>query len=254
MEPLVIDDFEIRNRLFIGTGKFRNKYDVRESIVQSGAQVVTVAVRRIDLERHEENILEYIPDGVKLMVNTSGARNADEVVRIARIAKECGYGNWIKIEVIDDSKYLLPDNQETIRATELLVKEGFVVFPYVSADLYVARELVKVGASTVMPLGSCIGTNQGLKAEEFIQILINEIEIPIIVDAGIGCPSHAAQAMEMGSDAVLVNTAIATADNAPTMAKAFAKAIEAGRLAYESGMPDSQNIATATSPLTHLLS
>lgn len=250
---LKIGDTELTSRLFVGTGKFKSKEDVRNSIVTSGTQVVTVAMRRIDIQRHNDNILEYIPDGIKLMVNTSGARNAKEVCRIARLAKECGYGNWIKIEVINDSKYLLPDNQETIIAAQKLVDEGFVVFPYVSADLYVARELVKAGAAAVMPLGSCIGSNQGLKAREFIQILINEIDIPIIVDAGIGRPSHAAEAMEMGADAVLVNTAIAAADNSPQMAQAFREAVSAGRRAYKSGLPKQTENASASSPLEGII-
>jgi len=195
--PLIIAEEKFTNRFLLGTGKFKNKQDLADSIVSSGTQIVTVALRRIDLEHHEDNIVEYIPKNVRLMTNTSGARNAKEAIRIAHLARETGCGNWIKIEVINDSKYLLPDNQETIKATEALVKEGFVVLPYISADLYVARELVKVGAASVMPLGSFIGSNQGLKAKELIKVLIEEIDIPIIVDAGIGKPSQAADAMEV---------------------------------------------------------
>lgn len=252
-DPLIIAGKEIRNRFFLGTGKFKNKADVTACIHEAGVQVVTVALRRIDLERHEENILEHLPSDVTLMVNTSGARNAEEAVRIARIAREAGYSNWIKIEVINDSKYLLPDNQETIRATEILSKEGFVVLPYMYPDLYAARALAQAGASCIMPLGSLIGSNQGLKAREFIDILIREIALPIIVDAGIGAPSQAAEAMELGADAVLVNTSVATAENPPLIAKAYSMAIAAGRCAYLSGLPAKQNQAEASSPLTGFL-
>jgi len=251
--PFVIAGKQFTNRFLLGTGKFKNKSDVAESIIASGAEIVTVALRRIDIEHHEENILEYIPKNVTLLVNTSGARNAKEAVRIARLAKESGCGDWIKIEVINDSKYLLPDNYETIKATEILAAEGFVVLPYMYPDLYVARELVKAGAATVMPLGSLIGSNQGLKAKEFIQILIDEIALPIVVDAGIGRPSQAAEAMEMGAAAVLANTSVATAGNPALLAKAFAMAIEAGRLAYLSRMAGIKNAASPSSPLTGFL-
>ena len=235
--PLVISGKHFTSRFLLGTGKFKNKEDLHESILSSETEIVTVALRRIDVERHEENILEYIPKNVTLLVNTSGARNAVEAVRIARLAKEAGYGHWVKIEVINDSKYLLPDNTETIKATEILAKEGFSVLPYMYPDLYAARELVKAGASSIMPLGSLIGSNRGLKAKDFIQILIEEIDLPIIVDAGIGRPSQASEAMEMGADAVLVNTAVATAGNPVQLARAFAMAVNAGRLAYLSKLP-----------------
>jgi thiazole synthase len=251
--PLVIAGKSFTSRFLLGTGKFKNKKDLSDSITAAGSQIVTVALRRIDLERHEENILGFIPPHVTLLTNTSGARNAREAVRIARLAKASGCGNWIKIEVINDSKYLLPDNHETIKATEILSAEGFVVLPYISPDLYTARALVKAGAASVMPLGSFIGSNQGLKTKEFIQVLINEIDLPIIVDAGIGAPSQAAQAMEMGADAVLANTAIATAQNPPSLARAFALAIKAGRLAYLSGLPPKHCAAKASSPLTGFL-
>ncbi len=251
--PLVIAGKKFTSRFFLGTGKFKNKSDLKESILSSGTQIVTVALRRIDLERHEENILEYIPKDITLLVNTSGARNASEAVRIARLAREADYSNWIKIEVINDAKYLLPDNNETIKATEILAKEGFIVLPYMYPDLYAARELVKAGAATVMPLGSLIGSNQGLKTKEFIKILIDEIDIPIVVDAGIGCPSQAAEAMEMGADALLVNTAVATAENPALAAKAFAMAVEAGRLAYLSKTSHPKLEASASSPLTGFL-
>jgi thiazole synthase len=251
--PLTIAGREFKNRFFLGTGKFKNKSDLAESIAASGSELVTVALRRIDLERHQENILEYIPQGVTLMVNTSGARNALEAVRIAHLARESGCGIWIKIEVINDSKYLLPDNHETIKATEILAKEGFVVLPYMYPDLYAARELVKAGAATVMPLGSLIGSNQGLKTKEFIKILIDEIDLPIVVDAGMGSPSQAAEAMEMGADAVLANTAVATAGHPAALAKAFSMAVAAGRLAYLSKTPREKDSADPSSPLTGFL-
>ncbi len=258
--PLMIAGKSFSSRFLLGTGKFKNKQDVSEAIALSGTEIVTVALRRIDLERHEENILEYIPKNVTLLTNTSGARNAQEAVRIARLARDSGCGNWIKIEVINDSKYLLPDNAETIKATEILAREGFVVLPYMSPDLYTARALVKAGAATVMPLGSLIGSNQGLKTREFIAILINEIDLPIIVDAGIGTPSQAAEAMEMGAAAVLANTAIATAQHPAVLAEAFALSIKAGRLAYLSKMAGPQTSASpangganASSPLTGFL-
>lgn len=244
---------EFKNRFLLGTGKFKNKTDLAQSITASGTELVTVALRRIDLERHPENILEYIPKHVTLLTNTSGARNAQEAVRIARLAREAGCGNWIKIEVINDSKYLLPDNNETIKATEILAKEGFVVLPYMYPDLYAARQLVKAGAATVMPLGSLIGSNQGLRTKEFIKILIDEIDLPIIVDAGIGSPSQAAEAMEMGAAAVLANTAVATAGNPAQLAKAFSLAVAAGRLAYLSQYPQQKISAEASSPLTGFL-
>lgn len=251
--PLSIGGKQFNSRFLLGTGKFKSKEDISESILASGTEIVTVALRRIDLERHEDNILEYIPKNITLLVNTSGARNAAEAVRIAHLAKEAGYGQWIKIEVINDSKYLLPDNAETIKATEILAKEGFIVLPYMYPDLYAARELVKAGAASVMPLGSLIGSNQGLKAKDFIRILIDEIDLPIVVDAGIGRPSQAAEAMEMGADAVLVNTAVATAGNPAQLAKAFAMSVQAGRLAYLSKMPLIKEDASASSPLTGFL-
>lgn len=254
--PFEIAGKTFASRFLLGTGKFKNKTDLAESIKVSRSQIVTVALRRIDLERHDENILEYIPKHATLLVNTSGARNAQEAVRIARLAKEAGYGNWIKIEVINDSKYLLPDNQETIKATEILAAEGFIILPYMYPDLYAARALVKAGAATVMPLGSLIGSNRGIKVKEFIKILIDEIDLPIIVDAGLGAPSHAAEAMEMGADAVLVNTAVATAQNPVMVAQAFAMAVEAGRLAFlgrDKRCPAPTMTADPSSPLTGFL-
>jgi len=245
---------EFSSRFLLGTGKFGSKKAMEQAIIQSGTEIVTVALRRIDLEQTEENILAYIPENITLMVNTSGARNALEAVRIARIAREAGYGNWVKIEVINDSRYLLPDNHETIKATETLAAEGFVVLPYMHPDLYAGKALVQAGAAAIMPLGSLIGSNQGLKMRTLIEVLIEEIdEVPIIVDAGIGRPSHAAEAMEIGADAVLVNTAIAVAEDPVLMARAFAKGVEAGRMAYLAGMGREQGIASASSPLTGFL-
>ena len=244
---------EFTSRFLLGTGKFKNKTDLTESIIASGVQIVTVALRRIDLEQNQENILAAIPKGVTLLTNTSGARTAEEAVRLARLAKASGQGNWVKIEVINDSKYLLPDNEETIRATKILAAEGFVVLPYVSPDLYVARRLVEAGAAAIMPLGSFIGSNQGLRTREFIKVLINEIDIPIIVDAGIGAPSHACEAMELGADAVLVNTAVAIAEKPALIAEAFAQAVKAGRSGYLSGLPAKRPMGEASSPLTGFL-
>ena len=195
-----------------------------------------------------------MPDGITLMVNTSGARNAAEAARIARIAREAGYGNWVKIEVINDSRYLLPDNNETIKATEMLAREGFVVLPYMHPDLYVARALVSAGAAAVMPLGSLIGSHQGLKMRMIIEVIIEEVrDVPIIVDAGIGRPSHAAEAMEMGADGVLVNTAVADAEDPVLMAIAFARSVEAGRMAWRARGGREISQARASSPLTGFL-
>lgn len=251
--PLFIGGETITNRFFLGTGKFKNKTDMKRCIVESHIQVVTIAMRRIDIEKHSENILEYIPEDVILMVNTSGARDAKEAVRIARLSKEASGIKWIKVEVINDSKYLLPDNHETIRATEILVSEGFAVLPYMYPDLYVARELEKAGAAAIMPLGSLIGSSQGLKAKKFIEIMIAEIDLPIIIDAGIGKPSQAAEAMEMGAAAVLANTAVATAKNPVLITRAFSLAVKAGRMAYINGLQKGEDTASPSSPLTGFL-
>ena len=252
-QSLTIANKTFTSRFLLGTGKFRNKGEMKAAILASGAEIVTVALRRIDAARHDENILESIPKGVTLLTNTSGARTAEEAIRIARIARAAGQGDWVKIEVISDSKYLLPDNEETIKATKILSAEGFIVLPYVTPDLYVARRLVDAGAAAVMPLGSFIGSNRGLRTKEFIQVLIDNIKLPIIVDAGIGAPSHACEAMEMGAAAVLVNTAVAVADNPPMIARAFAQAVEAGRAGYLSGLPAKLPHADASSPLTGFL-
>ncbi|MCD8299860.1 MAG: thiazole synthase, partial [Clostridiales bacterium] len=219
----------------------------------AGAQIITLAVRRANTS-DQENILDYIPEGVTLLPNTSGARTADEAVRIARLARELGCGDFVKIEIMRDSKYLLPDNTETVKATEILAKEGFVVLPYMYPDLYAARALVDAGAAAVMPLAAPIGSNKGLAAKEFIQILIDEIDLPIIVDAGIGKPSEACAAMEMGAAAIMANTALATAGDIPAMAKAFKKAIEAGHAAYLAGLGRVLTRgAAASDPLTGFL-
>lgn len=250
---LKIGGKELTNRLFIGTGKYSDHKTMRESIEMSNSQVVTVALRRVGIKEKEEDILTDIPEQVTLMPNTSGARSAEEAVRIAHLAKACGMGNWIKIEVITDNKYLLPDNDETLKATEILAKEGFVVLPYMSPDLMAAKRMQSAGAAAIMPLGSPIGSNKGIRMKEMIQIMIDEIDLPIVIDAGIGKPSEAAEAMEMGADAVLVNTAIATANNPIQMAMAFDLAIKAGRIGYLSGLGPVSSIAHASSPLTGFL-
>ena len=252
-DKLIIGGVELNNRLFVGTGKYPSNKLIKDVLENSGSQVITLAVRRIDLDHQEEDILSNIPEGVILLPNTSGARNAEEAVRIARIARAMGCGNWIKIEVISDSKYLLPDNEETIKATEILTKEGFVVLPYMCPDLYAGRRLIEAGAAALMPLGAPIGSNRGLKTKELIEIMIDQLDIPIIVDAGIGKPSHAMEAMEMGADACLVNTAIASSKNPADMAKAFSMAVEAGRLAYKSKFGAASREANASSPLTGFL-
>lgn len=252
-DKLKIGGVELDSRLFVGTGKFADYNLIPKVIEASKTQVVTVALRRVDFDNKGENMLEFLPKNVIIMPNTSGARNSAEAVRIARIAREAGCGNWIKIEVINDQKYLLPDNFETIKAIEILAKEGFVVLPYMSPDLEAAKRMAAAGAAAIMPLGAPIGTNRGLKTKELVQILISEIALPVIVDAGIGKPSEAAEAMEMGAAGVLVNTAIATADNPVLIAEAFGQAVEAGRKAYLAGPGATQQFAIASSPLTGFL-
>ena len=250
-DKLIIGGHEFNSRFILGSGKYDVEL-IKAAIEDAGAEMITLALRRANSS--SENILEYIPKNVTLLPNTSGARNAQEAVRIARLARELGCGDFVKIEVIRDSKYLLPDNYETIKATEILANEGFVVMPYMYPDLNVARDLVNAGASAVMPLASPIGSNRGLATKEFIRILIEEIDLPIIVDAGIGSPSQACEAMEMGAAAIMANTAIATSGNVPAMASAFARAIEAGRLAYLAGLGRVLDKgASASSPLTGFL-
>lgn len=240
------------SRFILGSGKYSMEL-IDAAVRQAGAQIVTLAVRRTNT-RQSENILDYIPEEVTLLPNTSGARTAEEAVRIARIARELGCGDFVKIEIMRDSKYLLPDNAQTVRATETLAKEGFVVLPYMYPDLYTARDLVNAGAAAVMPLAAPIGSNKGLATKEFLRILIDEIDLPIIVDAGIGRPSQACEVMEMGAAAVMANTAIATAGDIPAMALAFRKAIEAGRTAWLSGLGRVlERGAAASDPLTGFL-
>ncbi|MBI5123832.1 MAG: thiazole synthase [Candidatus Omnitrophica bacterium] len=252
-DRLIIGGKNIRNRLFIGTGKFSSNLIMKEAIEASGADVVTVSLRRVDMESKTDNILDYIPKKCIVMTNTSGARNADEAVRIARLAKASGAGNWIKLEVIQDNKYLLPDNMETLKATQILAKEGFIVLPYMSPDLSMARRMVDAGACAVMPLGSPIGSNRGIKTEELVRIMVDEVKAPVIVDAGLGRPSDAARCMELGCAAVLINTAIAVAEGPANMAAAFDLAVKGGRLAYLSGLPLEGKYGSASSPLTGFL-
>lgn len=241
------------NRLFTGTGKFAANAQIPGMLAASGSQMITVALRRIDAQAKQKNILEFIPKEVTLLPSTSGARTAEQAVRIARIAREAGCGDFIKIEVITDMKYLMPDNWETLKATEILAGEGFVVLPYVLPDLPLAKRLENAGAAAVMPLGAPIGTNRGLETKPLIELLIENCTVPIIVDAGIGRPSHAAAAMEMGADAVLVNTAIATAADPEAMGRAFDLAVKAGRTAYLAHMAEESALARASSPLTGFL-
>lgn len=233
-DKLVIGGHEFNSRFILGSGKYSLKL-IEGAVKYAGAEIITLAVRRANTAE-SENILDYIPEGVTLLPNTSGARTADEAVRIARLARELGCGDFVKIEIMRDTKYLLPDNAETVKATEILAEEGFIVMPYMYPDLNTARDLVNAGASSVMPLASPIGSNKGLSTKDFIQILIDEIDLPVIVDAGIGRPSQACEAMEMGAAAVMCNTALATAGDLPFMAEAFRQAVEAGRKAYLSGL------------------
>lgn len=251
-DSFILGGKEFHSRFILGSGKYSMEL-IQAAVENAGAQIITLAVRRTNT-KETENILDYIPEDVTLLPNTSGARDAKEAVRIARMARELGCGDFVKIEIMKDSKYLLPDNNETIKATEILAKEGFTVLPYMYPDLYAARALVDAGAAAVMPLAAPIGSNKGLAAREFIRILIDEIDLPIIVDAGIGRPSQACEAMEMGAAAIMVNTAIATAGNIPAMAGAFKQAIEAGRAAYLSGLGRVlERGASASDPLTGFL-
>lgn len=251
-DKLVLGGHEFNSRFILGSGKYSMNL-IEAAVRDAGAEIITLAVRRANT-KEQENILDFIPEGITLLPNTSGARNADEAVRIARIARELGCGDFVKIEIMRDSKYLLPDNQETVKATEILAKEGFVVLPYMYPDLNTARDLADAGAAAVMPLASPIGSNKGLATKDFIQILIDEIDLPVIVDAGIGRPSQACEAMEMGAAAIMANTALATAGNLPLMASAFRQAIEAGRKAYLAGIGRVLTRgASASDPLTGFL-
>src|SRR5262252_10251983 len=257
-QPLIIAGRIFRSRLILGTGKFSSPEAMRDALEASGAEMVTVALRRADLSGKKDpfaNILEFIdPNRYLLLPNTSGAMNAEEAVRLARLSAAAGLPKWVKLEIHPDPRYLLPDPMETFRAAEQLVKEGFTVLPYINADPVLAKRLQDVGTATVMPLGSPIGSNRGIEARPQIEIIIEQATVPVVVDAGLGVPSHAAEAMEMGADAVLVNTAIAIASDPVRMAKAFKKAIEAGREAREIGLAGQLDVAAATSPLTGFLS
>lgn len=242
---------EFKSRFILGSGKYSLNL-IKAAVKNAQADIITLALRRVN-DGGMANILDYIPEHITLLPNTSGARNADEAVRIARLSRELCHSDLVKIEIMRDSKYLLPDNQETIQATEILAKEGFTVLPYMYPDLNVARDLTNAGAAAIMPLGAPIGTNKGLCTKEFIQILIDEIELPIIVDAGIGRPSQACEAMEMGAAAIMANTAIATAGDIPAMAEAFRLAIEAGHLACKAKLGRIQDKGSASSPLTGYL-
>ena len=242
---------EFHSRFILGSGKYSLEL-IKAAVEEAGAEILTLAVRRANTES-KDNILDFIPEGTTLLPNTSGARTAEEALRIAKMARALGCGDFVKIEVIRDTKYLLPDNAETVRATELLVKEGFIVLPYMYPDLNTARDLVSAGAAAVMPLAAPIGSNRGLCTKDFLQILIDEIDVPVIVDAGIGRPSEAAAVMEMGAAAVMANTAIATAGDIRQMAYAFGLAIEAGRAAWCAGLGRVRRTASASSPLTDFL-
>lgn len=252
-DVLKIGGIELRSRFFTGTGKFSDPRVMEAAIKASGAQVVTVALRRVDLSGKGESILDFIPKDCVLMPNTSGARNAEEAVRIARISKAAGCGNWIKIEIIPDQKYLMPDNEETVKATRILAEEGFVVLPYMNPDLVMARKMQDAGAAAVMPLGAPIGSNRGFQTKELVRLMVEELDVPIVVDAGIGRPSEAAECMELGASAVLVNTALATAGDPAAMGAAFGKAVEAGRTAWLAGFGRTLAEAEASSPLTGFL-
>jgi len=255
--PLVIAGREFHSRLLLGTGKFPSNETMREALDASGTEIVTVALRRADLTGARDpfaDILDFIdPKKFLLLPNTSGAMNAEEAVRLARLAATAGLPKWVKLEIHPDPQYLLPDPVETLRATETLSAEGFAVLPYINADPVLAKRLEDAGAATVMPLGSPIGSNRGIETRAQIAIIIEQARVPVIVDAGIGAPSHAAEALEMGADAVLVNTAIAVAENPLRMARAFRMAVEAGRAAREAGLPAQADTAMPTSPLTSFL-
>ena len=257
MDKLVIAGREFESRLFLGTGKFNNNKVMAQAIAASGTQMVTVAMKRVELEDSADDLLTHITGnpGIQLLPNTSGVRNAEEAVFAAQMAREAFGTNWLKLEIHPDPRYLLPDSVEPLKATEQLVKLGFVVLPYCQADPTLCKHLEEAGAATVMPLGAPIGTNKGLRTRDFLQIIIEQATVPVVVDAGIGAPSHAAEAMELGADACLVNTAIAVAGDPVAMAVAFRQAVEAGRTAYEAGLgavTDSME-AEASSPLTSFL-
>jgi thiazole synthase len=252
-DPLVIAGREFRSRLIAGTGKFPSFEAMRDAIVASGCELVTVAVRRIDLDDHAETITDWLPEGVMLLPNTAGCETAEEAVRTARLARAGGLPDWIKLEVIRDPRYLLPDGEETLRAAIELVGDGFTVLPYVQPDPVLQKKLEEAGCATVMPLAAPIGTGRGLRLRHAIEIMIEQAEVPLVVDAGLGAPSHAAECMELGADAVLVNTAIGMADDPPAMAHAFKLGVEAGRAARLAGLVDESETARPSSPITGLV-
>lgn len=254
MQPLIIADKTFQSRLFLGTGKFGSGLEMEQAVLSSGSELVTVALKRIDMETDTDQLLSYLKhEHINLLPNTSGARNAKEAVFAAQLAREALETNWLKLEIHPDPKYLMPDAVETLKATEELAKLGFIVLPYIHADPVLCKHLEEAGTSAVMPLGSPIGTNKGLKTVDFLEIIIEQSRVPVIVDAGIGAPSHAAKAMEMGADAVLVNTAIAVAGNPILMADAFKQGVIAGRKAFEAKLAGTVSRAVASSPLTSFL-
>ncbi len=253
-DPLMIAGREFTSRLFLGTGKFPSNAALRAAIDASGTEMVSVTLRRVDPHGAEDDILDAIdPERALLLTNTSGADDADEAVRLARLARMAGLPTWIKLEITPDPRYLLPDPVETLKAAEVLVADGFTVLPYVNADPVICKRLEEVGCATVMPLGSWIGSNQGIRTRAALEIIVEQSLVPVVVDAGLGAPSHAAEAMELGADAVLVNTAIGTAGDPPAMAAAFRLAVEAGRRAFLAGLPAVGRAAEASSPLTGFL-
>lgn len=254
MKPLKIGDKTFKSRLFLGTGKFGSNRIMAEAIVASQTELVTAAMKRLDIQTGTDDMLEHIKQpGIKLLPNTSGVRNAKEAIFAAQMAREAFQTNWLKLEIHPDPKYLLPDPVETLKATEELAKMGFIILPYIQADPVLCKRLEAAGAAAVMPLGSPIGTNKGLLTKDFLKIIIEQSTLPVVVDAGIGAPSHAAEAMELGADAVLVNTAIAVAGDPVRMAEAFKLAVISGRMAYESKLGEVSDSAQASSPLTAFL-
>jgi len=254
MQKLTIAGQEFNSRLFLGTGKFSSNKLMEEALIASGSEMVTTALRRVDIQNPDDDILKHIDiNRFRLLPNTSGVRTAKEAVFAAELAREALETNWLKLEIHPDPKYLLADTVETLKACEELAKKSFIVLPYMQADPILAKQLEEAGSAAVMPLGSPIGSNKGLITREFIKIIIEQANIPVVVDAGIGAPSHAAEAMEMGADAVLVNTAIAIANDPVNMAEAFKLSVEAGRMAYEAQLGAQLNVAEASSPLTSFL-
>jgi thiazole synthase len=253
-DELTIAGRSFRSRLILGTGKYETFELMRESVEAAGCELVTVAIRRIDFEAPGEDMTTFLPEDVLLLPNTSGAETAEEAVRAARLARAGGLPDWIKLEVIPDPRYLLPDPVETLKAAEILVAEGFTVLPYMNADPVLARRLEEIGCPVVMPLAAPIGSGRGLKLRDGLRIIIEQSGVPVVIDAGLGSPSHAAESMELGADAVLVNTAIARAENPVAMARAFRLAVQAGRLGYRAGIIDELETAAPSSPVTGVIS